>query len=256
MAATLTAEAPHLCLTAAVRVWPGGPSVALAGIGSMRPSCCATPSVQRSSPSSHRVAFDLERAAPGGDFPPPCVGDAAATRWMRRVPGRHRLVHSRSTPMSILSMVLMLLAQAAEPARERVVPTGTGGRPRRQAGRRGGGRPGRRRIVADPYDQFPVAVPRPPAVLATRCADADGRFRVELPERGEVRQDPRRRPGFLWRSARGGPWRCGRSPTTGRRTAIPIRLALARPGPVEFSASTRTNGPSRRPGWPRRGSVA
>ena len=84
--------------------------------------------------------------------------------------------------MSMLPMILVLLAQAAAGAGR---PDRDGGRPRRQAGRRGGGRAGRRRIAAVPYNWLDHGVvPRPPAVLETRRADADGRFRVELPETG------------------------------------------------------------------------
>ena len=74
--------------------------------------------------------------------------------------------------MSILSMVLMLLAQAAEPARERVVLTGT------VVGPDGKPAVGVEVVLADdassliPFAQNRGAVPQQPAVLATlwrRC---------------------------------------------------------------------------------------
>ena len=136
--------------------------------------------------------------------------------------------------MSILSMILMLLAQAAEPARERVVLTGT------VVGADGKPAVGVEVVLADDASSR-SRVAQPPSRSCGRrpcwrpCgADAEGRFRVELPERGEIRQDPWRRPVFLWAIGPRGPWRCGRSPTTGRRTASPFRLALAPPEPVEF----------------------
>ncbi len=136
--------------------------------------------------------------------------------------------------MSILPMVLVLLAQAAEPARERVVLTGT------VVGPDGKPAVGMEVVLADdassliPYNRLAVAVPRPPAVLETRGADADGRFRFELPERGEVRQDPWRRPGFLWAIGPRGAPAMRPIPDDWPPDGIPIRLALAPPEPVGF----------------------
>lgn len=84
--------------------------------------------------------------------------------------------------MSILPVILVLLAQAEEPRPERVVLTGTVVGP--------DGRPAAGPEVVLTHDAPPVsaltrttgAVLRPPAVLQTRRTDAEGRFRVELPE--------------------------------------------------------------------------
>ena len=88
--------------------------------------------------------------------------------------------------MSMLPMILLLLGQAAGP--ERVVLTGT------VIGPDGKPAAGAEVVLTDdatwmsqfPFARATTAVLRPPAVLETRRADADGRFRVELPEHGEL----------------------------------------------------------------------
>ena len=134
--------------------------------------------------------------------------------------------------MSMLPVILLLLGQAAGP--ERVVLTGT------VVGPDGKPAAGAEVVLTDdasPLSPDPLisgAALRPPAVLATRRADADGRFQVELPEHGEVRQYARRRPVFLWVIGPGGPWRCGRSPIDWPPDGVSVRLALAAPEPLEF----------------------
>ncbi len=136
--------------------------------------------------------------------------------------------------MSILPVILVLLAQAAEPRPERVILTGTvvtpDGKPAAGAGVV---------LVAvavppNPEVRRNVAALRPPAVLATRRAEADGRFQIELPERVEVRQYARRPPVFLWAFGPGGALTMRPIPHDWPPDGIPVRLALAAPEPVRF----------------------
>ena len=135
--------------------------------------------------------------------------------------------------MSILPVILVLLAQAEEPRPERVVLTGTVVGP--------DGRPAAGPEVVLTHDAPPVsaltrttgAVLRPPAVLQTRRTDAEGRFRVELPE-DDAAIRRLRVPVSLWAFGPGGALAMRPIPDDWPADGEPVRLALARPETVRF----------------------
>ena len=223
----------------------------------MRPSCARPHPFSGLARHHIAVAFDLERTAPGGDFPPPCVGDAAATRWMRRVPDRHRLVHSRSNAHVDLTDDPGVAGPGGRAGPERVVLTGT------VVGPDGKPAAGAEVVLADVASPLipNFAQQRRGPAASGRAGDPASRRRRPVPGRAARTG---RGPPVCEATARlplgvrpaGGPGdaadprrlAAGRHPRpAGARDAGAGRVPRARPG--------RTAG-RRRPGWPRRGSVA
>jgi hypothetical protein len=134
--------------------------------------------------------------------------------------------------MTVASLTLLLLAQAAGP--DRVILTGT------VVGTDGKPAAGADVVLTDdaspliPPGRITGGVVRPPAVLETRRAEADGRFRVGLLEHGEIYRDPNRRPVFLWAFGPRGALAMRPIPDAWPRDGEPIRLVLGQPGPVRF----------------------
>ncbi len=135
--------------------------------------------------------------------------------------------------MTMLPVILLLLGQAAGP--ERVVLTGT------VIGPDGKPAAGAEVVLTDdatwmsqfPFARATTAVLRPPAVLETLRADADGRFRVELPEHGELTFRSKR-PIFVWAFGPGGALAMRPVPIDWPSDGESVRMALARPQPVRF----------------------
>ncbi len=133
--------------------------------------------------------------------------------------------------MSMVPMILLLLGQAAEPAR--VVLTGT------VVGLDGKPATGAEVVLAE--GTAPVmnivrltgAVLRPPDVLVSRRSEAEGRFRVELPG-DDLRIKRFRRPVFLWAFGPGGTLAMRPFPDDWPPDGVPVRLALAPSEAVRF----------------------
>ncbi len=131
--------------------------------------------------------------------------------------------------MFTAAVILLLLAQAAEP--ERVVLTGTiagaDGKPAAEA----------QVVLAEGSPPLTAlarrtgAVLRPPAVLRRQEADANGRFRVGLPA-DDMTIQRFRRPLFLWAFGPGGSLALRPIPDNWPPDGEPVRLTLAPSEPV------------------------
>ncbi len=133
--------------------------------------------------------------------------------------------------MSMLPVILLLLAQAAEP--DRVILTGT------VVGTDGKPAVGAEVVLAEGTPpvmnivRYTGAVLRPSAVLRTQRADGEGRFQVVLPH-DDARIPRFRRPMFLWAFGPGGALALRPIPVDWPPDGVPVRLTLAPSEAVRF----------------------